>query len=131
MSIVAGHVNIGMLIFPRMDQLDFTGAFEVLSRIPNSKIHVLWKDKNPIHDVRGLILTADTMLAESPDLDLLVVPGGYGQEALMDDEEVLSLIRKQMGCGGYVYAVCTGVLICGWSGRNTARPPCHHKLDYF
>jgi cyclohexyl-isocyanide hydratase len=130
------HVNIGMLIFPQMDQLDFTGAFEVFSRIPNATVHVLWKDKNPIHDVRGLILTPDTMFVESPDLDLLVVPGGYGQEDLMDDEEVLSLIRKQMGRGRYVYAICTGVLICGAAGilqgrRATTNWTTFDLLPYF
>ena len=125
-----------MLIFPRLDQLDFTGAFEVFSRIPNATVQVLWKNKNPIHDVRGLILTPDTILAESPDLDLLVVPGGYGQEDLMDDEEVLSLIRKQMGRGRYVYAICTGVLICGAAGilqgrRATTNWTAFSLLPYF
>ncbi|MBV9499392.1 MAG: DJ-1/PfpI family protein [Acidobacteriaceae bacterium] len=136
MSIVPGHLKIGMLIFPRMDQLDFTGAFEVFSRIPNSTVHVLWKDKSPLHDVRGLILTPDTTLAESPDLDLLVVPGGYGQEDLTDDEEVLSLIRKQMGRGRYVYAICTGVLVCGAAGilqgrRATTNWTVFDLLPYF
>jgi cyclohexyl-isocyanide hydratase len=53
-------------------------------------VHVLWKDKNPVRDVRGLILTPDTTLAEAPDLYLLVILGGNGQEAIMDDEEVLT-----------------------------------------
>ena len=47
MPIVPDHVNIGMLSFPRMDQLDFTGAFEVLSRLPNSTVHVVLR-KNSI-----------------------------------------------------------------------------------
>ena len=136
MSIVPGNLKIGMLIFPRMDQLDFTGAFEVFSRIPNSTVHVLWKDKNPINDVKGLILTPDTTLADCPDLDLLVVPGGYGQEDLMDDEEVLSLIRKQMRAARYVYAICTGVLICGAAGilegrRATTNWTTFNLLPYF
>ena len=136
MSLIPDHINIGMLIFPRTDQLDFTGPFEVFSRLPNSTLRVLWKDKSPISDVKGLILTPDTRLAEAPDLDLLVVPGGYGQEDLMDDEEVLSLIRRQIGSGRYVFAICAGVLICGAAGILRGRRATTHwsafgLLPYF
>jgi cyclohexyl-isocyanide hydratase len=46
-------LTIGCLIFPRFDQIDFTGPFEVLSRIPNSTIHVIAKTKAPVRDVKG------------------------------------------------------------------------------
>lgn len=42
------HLTIGCLIFPRMDQIDFTGPFEVLSRIPDSSIHVIAKTNSPV-----------------------------------------------------------------------------------
>ena len=89
------HIKIGAIIFPNMDQCDFTGPFEVLSRLPDSTFHVVWKRKEPIRDYHGLILTPETDLAGCPKLDLLVVPGGHGQEALMDDEEVLAFVRTQ------------------------------------
>ena len=44
------HINIGAIIFPNMDQCDFTGPFEVLSRLPDSTFHVVWKRKEPIRD---------------------------------------------------------------------------------
>jgi cyclohexyl-isocyanide hydratase len=69
------HLEIGAIVFPRMDQMDFTGPFEVLSRIPGSNFHIIWKDKSPIRDMKGLVLTPETTLAEAPP-DLLVVPGG-------------------------------------------------------
>ena len=112
----AEALNIGILIFPRMDQIDFTGPFEVLSRVPDAEIHVLWKDKAPVRDIKGLILTPERTLAEAPALDVLVVPGGPGQEALMDDEAVLSFIRERAAHARYVYSVCTGALICGAAG---------------
>src|SRR3954470_24018396 len=68
-------MNIGIIIFPRMDQIDFTGPFEVLSRVPGAAIHVLWKEKTPVRDIKGL-LTPERTLAEAPPLDVLVVPGG-------------------------------------------------------
>src|SRR5208282_5137685 len=86
---------IGSLIFPRLDQLDFTGPFEVFARIPNSSLHVLWKDTAPLTDMMGLVLTPQTTFKDCPPLDILHIPGGYGQEALMDDETVLSFINEQ------------------------------------
>src|SRR5262245_19521116 len=89
------HLEIGAIIFPGLDQFDFTGPFEVLARLPDSTFHVLWKEKTPVCDARGLILTPEKTFAEAPQLDVLVIPGGAGQVALMEDDEVLSFIRRQ------------------------------------
>src|SRR5215472_2229642 len=96
-SAADGHLHLGAIIFPRVDQSDFTGPFEVLSRIPDSTFHIISKDKAPMKDIRGLVLTPEETFSEVPPLDLLVVPGGPGQEALMDDEITLSFIRNQAG----------------------------------
>jgi cyclohexyl-isocyanide hydratase len=110
------HLTIGGLIFPDMDQCDFTGPFEALARVPNSRFMTIWKDKNPVRDLAGMQLLADTTIDEAPQLDVLLVPGGYGQEALMKDEAVLSFIRKQAAGARYVFSVCTGALLCGAAG---------------
>ncbi len=110
------HLTIGCLVFPRQDQIDFTGPFEVLSRIPDSTVHVIGKTKAPIRDVKGLVLTPQMAIAEAPPFDLLLVSGGLGQQALMEDEEILSLIRSQANSGRYVLSVCTGALLCGAAG---------------
>lgn len=130
------HLNIGAIIFPRVDQLDFTGPFEVLSRLPNSTFHVLWKERTPVKDMRGLILTPETTFSSSPPLDLLLVPGGYGQEDLMDDKAVLAFIQEQAANATYVLSVCTGALICGAAGllkgvRATTNWGAFHLLHYF
>ena len=130
------HLNIGAIIFPNLDQIDFTGPFEVLSRLPNSTFHILWKEKTPVKDVKGLILTPEQTLSQSPSLDLLLVPGGYGQEALMEDETVLSFIREQAVHAKYVFSVCTGALLCGAAGllkgvRATTYWSAFHLLQYF
>jgi len=130
------HLSIGALIFPRMDQSDFTGPFEVLSRIPDSTFHVIAKDRNPVRDIRGLILTPEIAFSEAPALDLLVVPGGSGQEDLMEDEAVLSFIRLQARNARYVFSVCTGALLCGAAGllrgvRATTHWGAFHLLEYF
>ena len=120
------HLTIGALIFPRMDQIDFTGPFEVLSRIPNSTIHVIAKTKSLVCDVQGLILTPEMTIAEAPEFDVLLVPGGYGQQQLMNDEEVLSLIRNHFAAGRLVFSVCTGALLCGGAGILRGRQATTH-----
>lgn len=129
-------LNIGSLIFPRMDQIDFTGPFAVLSRIPDATVHVIAKEAGPIRDHLGLILTPEKTLADCPPLDLLHVPGGPGQEALMNDEAVLSFIRNHMEAGKLVFSVCTGALLCGAAGVLRGRRATTHwaaveLLPYF
>ena len=122
----SNHLTIGGLIYPRLDQIDMTGPFEVLSRIPNSTIHVIAKTKSPVRDIKGLILTPEMSIAEAPELDVLLVPGGYGQQQVMNDEEVLSLIRNQFTAGRLVFSVCTGALLCGAAGVLRGRQATTH-----
>src|SRR5580658_4769709 len=89
------HLQIGSLIYEGLDQIDLTGPFEVFSRIANSTYRIFGKTIEPVKDIAGLRLTPDAVLAEAPQLDLLHVPGGFGQEALMEDENVLEWIRHQ------------------------------------
>jgi cyclohexyl-isocyanide hydratase len=69
-----------------------------------------------VRDVRGLRLTPDADLADAPQLDLLHIPGGYGQEAFMDDEELLGWVRKQAAGAKLVFSVCTGASSAGRRG---------------
>jgi cyclohexyl-isocyanide hydratase len=129
------HLTIGCFVFPRQDQIDFTGPFEVLSRIPNSTVHVIAKTKNPV-DVKGLILTPEMSLADASPLDLLLVSGGLGRQALMEDQEILSFIKHQANSGTYVLSVCTGALLCGAAGvlkgrRATTHWAAWHLLHYY
>jgi cyclohexyl-isocyanide hydratase len=72
-------LSVGCLIFLQMDQIDFTGPFEVLSRMPDTTVHVVGKALTPIRDVQGLQLTPDVNITEARIFDVLLVPGGYGQ----------------------------------------------------
>ena len=109
-------INIGLLIFPDIDQLDFTGPLEVLSRIPGAAIHIVWKKLEPVRDIHGLILTPTILPAQCPRLEILVIPGGPGQEALMEDAEIIDFIRTQASDVRIVLSVCTGALVCGAAG---------------
>lgn len=130
------HLQIGSFLFDGVDQIDLTGPFEVLSRIPNSTYRIYGKTAVPVRDIKGLRLTPDATLDEAPPLDVLHVPGGYGQEALMDDTEVLGWIRQQAAGACSIFSVCTGALICGAARllkgrRATTHWSAFHLLPFF
>ncbi|MBN9509236.1 MAG: DJ-1/PfpI family protein [Alphaproteobacteria bacterium] len=130
------HLQIGSLVFDGMDQLDLTGPFEVLARIPNSTYRLYGKTAGAVRDVRGLRLLPDADLAAAPALDVLHVPGGFGQDALMEDAVVLDWIRTQAAGARAVFSVCTGALLCGAAGllkgrRATTHWASFHLLPFF
>jgi len=122
----SGQIAIGCLIYSGMDQIDFTGPFEVLSRMPDTKVTVVGKELAPILDVQRLLLTPDVRIAEAGNFDVLVVPGGYGQQALMQDEELLDFIRRHAHPERVLFSVCTGALLCGAAGVLVGRQVTTH-----
>jgi len=109
-------VRIGMLIFPDMTQLDFTGPYEVFSQTPGATVHVIAAAAQPVAAKGGLRFVPDTPMADAPQLDLLFVPGGPGVGALMEDRATLEFLRRQAQHAQYVTAVCTGALVLGAAG---------------
>ena len=121
-----GPLAIGSLVFPRMDQIDFTGPFEVFARIPSATVQVVAKTADPVRDVKGLIVTPTMSISQAPLFDILHVAGGLGQQALMDDQEIMSLISRHADAGRLVFSVCTGALLCGAAGLLKGRQATTH-----
>ncbi len=109
-------VNVVMLAYPDMTQLDLTGPFEVFARFKELQIHLVWKTVDAIVDASGLRLLPSTSFAGCPQADILFVPGGPGQVALMEDDETLDFLRAQAAGARYVTSVCTGSLLLGAAG---------------
>jgi cyclohexyl-isocyanide hydratase len=109
-------MNIGMLIFPDMTQLDFTGPYEVFAQLPGCKLMVIAKTLDPVAAKGGLRFLPDTTMADAPHLDLVFVPGGPGTGPLMEDRETLEFLRRQSASAKYVTSVCTGALVLGAAG---------------
>jgi cyclohexyl-isocyanide hydratase len=109
-------LQIGMLLFPRITQLDLTGPIELLHRVPDSAMHVVWKDTAPVASACGLRLLPTTTLADCPPLDVLLVPGGAGTGDLIADPTVLDWVATQGRRARFVTAVCTGSLVLGAAG---------------
>ncbi len=109
-------LHIGILLFPQNTQLDLTGPFELLHRLPDSAVHLVWKDTAPVQAASGLRIVPTTTLGECPPLDVLLVPGGIGTADLLTDAPVLEWVAAQGSKARYVTAVCTGSLVLGAAG---------------
>ena len=117
---------IGMLIFPRLTQLDMTGPYEVLARLPNTVVHLVAHTLDPVKTDRGMMIVPTVTYADCPQLDVLMVPGGPGQQDLMEDAVVLKFLQRQAITATYVTSVCTGSLVLAAAGLlKGKRATCH------
>ena len=107
--------EIGMLMFPKLTQLDLTGPFEVLSRMPDARVHLIAKTLDPIEAEGGLRLMPSTTFADAPALDILFAPGGAGQIAFCDDADSIAYVRATKA--KWITSACTGALILGVAGH--------------
>ena len=109
-------LQIGLLVFPKVTQLDLTGPVQVFSSVPGAILHLIWKRIEPVQSDSVLVLTPTVTFADCPQLDVICVPGGFGTDELVNDEEVLAFLRKQAERAKFVTSVCTGSLVLGAAG---------------
>ena len=126
-------MRIGLALFPGLCQLDLTGPQEVLVRMPGAEVDVVAKDTAPVRTDRGLTLVPDVALAQAPQYDIFVMPGGPGQQELMADDGWLGFLRAQAAGAKVMMGVCTGSLVMGAAGllrgyEATTHWTCHDLL---
>jgi cyclohexyl-isocyanide hydratase len=119
-------LHIGFLLFPGVTQLDLTGPAQVLSRVPNAKVHLVWKTTGPVATDVGFRIEPTTTFDDCPALTVLCVPGGFGIGELLGDAPTLAFLRRQGAGARYVTSVCTGSLVLGAAGLLQGyRSACH------
>ena len=109
-------LQIGLLVFPKVTQLDLTGPLQVFSSVPGAKVHLIWKRIEPVATDSVMVLTPTVSFADCPQLDVICVPGGFGTDDMINDEEMLDFLRRQAVSAKYVTSVCTGSLVLGAAG---------------
>src|SRR5260221_2433838 len=109
-------LQIGLVVFPRVTQLDMTGPLQVFSSVPGAKVHLIWKRIEPVASDTPLVLTPTVSFADCPQLDVICVPGGIGTDDMVNDEEMLDFLRAQAVAAKYITSVCTGSLVLGAAG---------------
>jgi len=132
------NFDIGFVIFSGITQLDFTGPFEVLSRLgtppslsepskfPQSGTHVVAKTLLPVVSDRGLGIMPTCTFQSCPPLDLICLPGGPGVVEALADVETVDFIRLQGERAEYVTSVCMGAFLLGAAGLLKGRRAATH-----
>ncbi len=113
---MSAPLQIGLVIFPKLTQLDLTGPLQVFSSVPGARVHLIWKRIEPVASDSVLTLTPTTTFADCPQLDVICVPGGAGTDDMVNDIEMLDFLRRQAAGAKYVTSVCTGSLVLGAAG---------------
>jgi cyclohexyl-isocyanide hydratase len=113
---MSAPLQIGLVLFPKVTQLDFTGPLQVFSSVPGAKVHLIWKRIEPVPSDSVMVLTPTITFADCPQLDVICVPGGSGTDDMVNDEEMLDFLRQQAVGAKYVTSVCTGSLVLGAAG---------------
>src|SRR5512146_2127835 len=113
---MSAPLQIGLVIFPRVTQLDLTGPVQVFSSVPGAKLHLIWKRIEPVESDSVLKLTPTTTFADCPQLDVICVPGGVGTDDMISDADMLDFLRRQAVGAKYITSVCTGSLVLGAAG---------------
>jgi putative intracellular protease/amidase len=124
-------MEIAILIFDRFTALDAIGPYEVLRNLPGATVKFVAKEAGPKRtDAGSLAVIADYALDEVTAPDILVVPGGPGQMALMDDEPVLDWVRRAHSTSRWTTSVCTGSLVLAGAGLLGGLRATTHWLAY-
>lgn len=119
-------VSVAFLVFPNVTQLDLTGPAQVLSRLGNVTLNLVWKDKQPVPTDAGFPLLPTATFEEIESADILCVPGGFGTMEMMQDTHVHDWLRKIAANADWVTSVCTGSLVLGAAGLLKGyRSACH------
>jgi putative intracellular protease/amidase len=110
-------MQIAAVLFPRLTALDIVGPYEVLQRLPGASVVFVGHEVGTVRTENDFLgLSVDAVFEDVMAPDVVVVPGGWGSRALMDDERVLGWLRSVHPTTTYTTSVCTGSLVLGAAG---------------
>ncbi|MCX5054338.1 MULTISPECIES: DJ-1/PfpI family protein [unclassified Streptomyces] len=122
-------MQIAIVLYDGFTALDAVGPYETLGRLPDSETVFVAERTGPVRtDSGNLALTADRTLDEVPNPDVVVVPGGPGQTAQMDNKALLDWIRAADATSTWTTSVCTGSLLLAAAGLLDGRRATSHWL---
>jgi len=129
-------LHVAFLLFPGVTQLDLTGPAQVLSRMGNVTLDLVWKDRQPVMTDAGFAILPTATFADVPRADILCVPGGIGVADVMADDAAMAWVEGVGASAAWVTSVCTGSLVLGAAGllkgyRATTHWALHHHLSLF
>ncbi|WP_037033744.1 DJ-1/PfpI family protein [Psychrobacter sp. PAMC 21119] len=128
--------TVGILLFNEVEVLDFAGPFEVFSLAENAAnnkyfdVITIAENQAPISARNGLQVIPDYNFTNHPDIDVLIIPGGYGAEKIeIHNKVVIDWIITQANLAELTLSVCTGALLLAKAGLLAGRSATTHWMD--
>ena len=123
-------MQVAIPLYDRFTALDAVGPYEVLSRLPDSKLTFVGYEVGLVRtDNDRLAMHADAVFEDIPEPEVIVVPGGWGTRALLGDERILSWLRHAHEHSQWTTSVCTGSLLLGAAGVLDGLEATSHWLE--
>lgn len=114
-------MQVNVVIVPDMVQLDITGPFEVLARVPGWTVDLVAESMAPVRTDRGLTILPTATRDGAKPSDILVVPGGTGIDTAMLDAGWIDFVRREGERANYVFGICTGSMLLAAAGLLKGR----------
>jgi putative intracellular protease/amidase len=123
-------MDIAIPLYDRFTALDAIGPYEVLSRLPDSRVTFVATEAGPYKTDNGMLtILAEASLADLPHPEILCVPGGWGTRDAMSDERLVGWIRAAHETSEWTTSVCTGSLLLGAAGVLEGLEATSHWLE--
>ena len=124
-------MQIAIALFEQVTALDAVGPYEVLQRLPGAEVTFVGAERGSVRTDNGFLgLSVDATFADVGEADVLVVPGGVGCRALVQDEEVLAWIGRIHETTRFTTSVCTGALVLAAAGLLEGLSATTHWASY-
>ena len=127
--------NVGIFIFSDVEVLDFAGPYEVFSVASEMheykyfNVFTISESGELIKTVNGLKVQPDYSFDSHPDIDILIIPGGFGSRKLIKNEKVLNWVKKNYLKSTITCSVCSGALVLGKLGLlDNLSSTTHHQV---
>lgn len=119
--------RIGIFVFEGAEELDWAGPWEVLAfwakQWPDDDVEVftISREPGPITCAKGLRVLTDHTWSGTPQIDVLVYPGGQGTRAHLGDDSIREWVNSLAKDGTLMTSVCTGSLVYADAGLLDGR----------
>ncbi len=137
------RIRVGILIFDQVETLDFTGPFEVfsvtreletnrVSSVSPFEVILVAQSIRPVTTAGGMKVLPQYSFEHCPDLDVIVVPGGWGTRAEMKNPVLIGWLTERSVRTKVISSVCTGALLLGQAGLLRGKQATTHwrSLDF-
>ncbi|NNE72860.1 MAG: DJ-1/PfpI family protein [Acidimicrobiales bacterium] len=124
-------MRIAVALFDRLTALDAIGPYEVLQRLPGATVTFVGERVGEVRTENDFLgLSVDATFADLPDPDVVLVPGGIGTRALVDDHPILDWVRTAHATSRFTTSVCTGSLVLAAAGLLDGKTATTHWGAY-